>query len=219
MLNSDGLLSLLFASIELVLILNLLHFADKNKVNQVSLSLLILLFAYQLIEFIICGLSFKSSIWAYFALLSVTFMPPLTLFMILKYLIRSKNSDYFIFLPAAFFSIYYILVIDKFEVVKCTAVYAVYNYPLGFLYGLFYYLPILAVIILTGYFSYLKTDKKNNKAKILFWGFSITFIPGFIFTRTVPGMLQAAESILCSFAFILFIFISYFILSNRNIEK
>jgi hypothetical protein len=29
-------------------------------------------------------------------------------------------------------------------------------------------------------------------------------------------MLEAAESVLCSFAFILFLFISYFVLKNQN---
>lgn len=218
MFNFDGLLSLFFASIEVVLIFNLIHFAKKTRINILSLSLLLLLFAYQLIEFIICGLGFKSSIWAYFALLTVTFMPPLTLFIVLRYLLKSNYLEYFIFIPATFFSIYYSFVVDKFEVVKCTTIYAVYNYPLGYLYGLFYYLPVLIAIVLSGYYSFLKNNFKSKKIKILFWGFVTSFIPGFMFTRLVPDMLQASESILCSFAFILFLFIAYFVLTNNNIE-
>ena len=109
-------------------------------------------------------------------------------------------------------------IIDEFVVTKCTVVYASYNYPLGFVYGVFYYLPILTSILLLGYKNQSNTvsDKKKLN-QILFWGYSITFIPGFVFTRVVPEMLEAVESILCSFAFILFLFISYFILKNRNI--
>lgn len=217
--NFEGLLSLLLASIELVIILNLLYHSEKNRVNVLSLFLLALLFSYQSVEFIICGLGNRTSLLAYVALLAVSFMPPLTLFITLRFWNYNKPYNYFIFFPAIFFSIFYLFVIDDFVVSKCTVVYASYNYPLGFLYGVFYYLPILTSILLLGYKHYTnRTSDKTKLNQILFWGYCITFIPGFIFTRIVPGMLQAVESILCSFAFILFLFISYFILKNRKIE-
>jgi hypothetical protein len=217
--NLEGLLSLFLTSIEFVLILNLLYHSEKNKINILSLSLLVLLFLYQLVEYTICGLDIRTSFLAYFALLTVSFMPPLSLFIALKFWNYDRIVYSLIFLPALFFGVYYLLVIDEFVVTKCTVVYASYNYPLGFLYGVFYYLPILITILLLGYKNYNSTVSNKTKLnKILFWGFSITFIPGFIFTRIIPGMLQAVESILCSFAFILFLFISYFILKNRNLE-
>jgi hypothetical protein len=217
--NFEGLLSLFLTSIELVLILNLLYHSEKNKINILSLSLLTLLFSYQFVEFIICGLGIRTSFLAYSALLTVSFMPPLSLYIALKFWNFNRIVYYLIFLPAIFFGTYYLLVIDEFVVTKCTVIYASYNYPLGFLYGVFYYLPILITILLLGYKNYNNTVSNKTKLnQILFWGFSITFIPGFIFTRVVPGMLQAVESILCSFAFILFLFISYFIHKNRKIE-
>jgi len=217
--NYNGLLSLLLASIELVLILNLLYHSEKNSVNILSISLLTLLFIYQVVEFVICGLNTRTSFLAYLALLTLSFMPPLALHITMRYWNFNKTFYNLIFLPALFFGVFYLFVIDEFIVAKCTVVYASYNYPLGFLYGVFYYLPILASILLLGYKKYKSEVSKNMILNnILFWGFSITFIPGFIFTRIVPGMLQAVESILCSFAFILFLFISYFILKNRNAD-
>lgn len=217
MLNSDGLLSLLLASIELVFILNLLYHTEKSKTNVLFLLLLTLLFSYQLVEFIICGLGFDSSLWAYFALVTITFMPPLSLYVVLEFCDKNKFYNYLIFIPAFFFVLYYPFVIEEFAVTKCTVIYASYNYPLGFLYGVFYYLPIATVIILLGFKKYSPSSQKKNKlTNILFWGFTVTFIPGFLFTRLVPGMLEAVESILCSFAFILFMFISYFLLAGKG---
>jgi len=218
--NFNGLLSLLLASIELVLILNLLYYSEKNRINILSFSLLTLLFAYQLVEFIICGLDIRTASLAYVALLTVSFMPPLSLLIVLRFWDNNKTYNYVIFLPTIFFAFYYLFVIDEFVVTKCTVVYASYNYPLGFLYGVFYYLPILITILLSGYKIYTNTDSQKTKLnQILFWGYTVTFIPGFIFTRVIPGMLQAVESILCSFAFILFLFISYFILKNRIVNS
>ena len=209
----NGLLSLLFASIELILILFVVLRAEKSKINVLLIYLMVLLFAYQFIEFLICGLDLRTSIFAYLALLAVTYMPPLSLFIALRLSDYSNRFYTLIFIPAIFFSIYYLFVVEEFVVTNCTVVYATYNYPLGFLYGLFYYFPVLVTMVILGYKSY--TNKKYNiddHAKILFWGYVITFIPGFIFTRVVPGMLEAAESVLCSFAFILFLFISYSVL-------
>ncbi len=215
--NFNGLLSLLLASIELVFILNLLYHTEKSRINVLFILLLTLLFSYQLVEFFICGLDFKTSLWAYFALVAITFMPPLSLFAVLEFCDKNKFYNYLIFIPALFFVLYYPFVIEEFVVTKCTVIYASYNYPLGFLYGIFYYLPIAAVIVLLGVRKYFNSSEKKNKlTNILFWGFTVTFIPGFLFTRLVPGMLEAVESILCSFAFILFMFISYFVLVNRK---
>lgn len=215
--NFNGLLSLLLASIEFTIILNLVFRIEKNSVNIYSLILLFLLFLYQIVEFIICGFNLRTPYFAYLALLTVTFMPPLSLFISFQIYSKLKKLNSLIFLPAVFFSIYYLFLIDEFETTKCTIVFASYNYPLGFLYGVFYYIPILSTILFLGYKNYInKIDNKSHFSKILFWGYSLTFIPGYIVTRIVPGMLEAVESILCSFAFILFLFITNFTLKHRE---
>lgn len=216
--NLNGLLSLIFASIELVAILLIYFSAERNKINILSIALMWLLFSYQFIEFLICGAALRTSLFAYLALFTVSFMPPLSLFIALRLWNYNSRIYSLIFLPAVFFTIYYLFVVDEFVVTSCTVIYATYNYPLGFLYGIFYYLPVLATMIILGYKSYTTENSTIIKnSKILFWGFTITFIPGFIFTRIIPGMLEAAESVLCSFAFILFMFISYFVLKNKNL--
>ncbi len=167
--NYDGMLSLLLASIEFVFILNLIIFAKKNKVNKLTIILIVLLFAYQTVEFIICGLGNKTSLFAYIAMLIVSFIPPLSLIIVLQFLnIKSKIKN-LLFIPALFFAFYYPLVIEKFEVTKCTVIYAVYNYPLGFLYGVFYYLPILAVIVLLSITKKLKKISLKKTLEKYYW--------------------------------------------------
>ena len=218
--NYDGFLSLLLASVELVLVINLLFFSEKNSINKLTIGLITLLFAYQFTEFFICGLGNKTSLFAYIALLIVSFMPPLSLLIVLEFLGYKKKLNALMFLPALFFAFYYPLVLEQFTVAKCTVIYAVYNYPLGFIYGVFYYLPILIVIILLSISKKLKEKPEKEKLrKVLLVGYVITFVPAFLFTRLVPGMLQAVESIICTFAFILALFLSYFVLKNKLNKK
>ncbi len=214
----NGIVSLIFALVEFVLVIYVSRIRAKNKTNNLFFILLALLFTYQFFEFLICGLNLKIPAVTYLAFVTITFMPPLGLWAVL-YFSGLKNKFFnLLFLPAFFFTVYYLSVLNKFEVLKCTPVYAAYNYPLGFLYGLFYYLPILAVIIIT-FIRYrtIKTAANKRKLwKILFAGYSVTFIPGFIFTRLFDEMLFAVESILCKFAFILVWFLVYFINENKT---
>ncbi len=89
----NGLLSLIFAITELVIILFVFIRAEKNQINVLSIGLMCLLFSYQFVEFLICGLDFRTSLFAYFALLAVTFMPPLSLFISLR-LWNYSNQPY-----------------------------------------------------------------------------------------------------------------------------
>jgi hypothetical protein len=214
--NYDGLLSLLIATIEFVFLINLLIFAEKNEVNKLIFILLFILGIYQFVEFLICGVGYKTSLWSYLALLTVSFMPPLSLLIVLKYFNFNSKLNLLLFVPALFFAFYYPTVLDYFTVSNCTVIYVTYNYPLGFLYGIFYYLPILAVIILLFYKSFINVDSQKLKhSQLLLVGFTITFVPAFMFTRLVPNMLEAVESIICTFAFILFLNLSYFALKNK----
>ncbi len=214
----NGVLSLVFFSIEFLLLIFVIRSSGKNKTNYLFTILLVLLAVYQFFEFLICGMELKIPVVTYLAFVTITFMPPLGLFAVWRLGEVKSKYTLLIFLPAAFFTVYYLTVLSKFEVLKCTPYYAAYNYPLGFLYGLFYYLPVLVILIISLYKSYFVRSGiyKIKLWKIIFWGYAITFIPGFIVTRIFPEMFFAVESILCKFAFILFWFIVYFIKSNKT---
>ncbi len=104
------------------------------------------------------------------------------------------------------FILYYPFVIDQFTVTSCAVLYATYNYPLGDLYGLFYYTPIMVVMFLLIRGIKKGKDKKTIFiSKILLAGNIIISIPvatAFILMATGNYYLIAKiESIMCKFAF------------------
>lgn len=219
--NWNGIVSLLIACLELIFLINLLIFAEKNKLNLIIIAIVVILFGYQAIEYLICGLGLSGSFMAYLAFVDITFLPPLNLFFILK-LFRNKNKLIpLIFLPALFFVIYYSIVISEFEAVKCTVLYATYNYTLGDIYGFFYYLSLLAAFILIiKNMNRTKEQKFPISLKYLFYGHLSLIIPvGIAFTLLslgYGGLRDSIESILCKFAFLYCLVLVYFGLFNKQ---
>ena len=224
MANWNGIVSLLIACLELIFLINLLIFAEKNKLNLLVIAIVFLLFGYQTIEYLICGIGLSSSFMAYLAFVDITFLPPLNLLFILT-LFRYWNKFIpLIFLPALFFIIYYSIIISEFEAVKCTVLYATYNYPLGDLYGFFYYLPLLtAFILIVKNMIRTKEQKFPISLTYLFYGHLSLIIPvGIAFTLLSLGYAElrdSIESILCKFAFLYCLVLVYFALSNKQKNK
>ncbi|MHB1687491.1 MAG: hypothetical protein ACYCVH_08960 [Ignavibacteriaceae bacterium] len=223
--NWNGIASLLIACMGFILIINLLIFAEKNSVNKKVLILITLLMVYQTLEFLMCGLNLRYSTMAYFAFVDISFLPPLNLYFVLEYYGEKKSYTKFIFLPAIMFAVYYSAVIPKFVVVSCTALYASYSYPLGTLFGVVYYLPlIISMIILSkGLRRFKKKDvKKVFLLKIILGGLIFISIPVVIafiflaFNRRV--LLNSIESIMCKFAFVYVVCLSIFILNNKKVS-
>ncbi len=154
-----------------------------------------------------CQIEIQSSLFPYFTFLIITFLPPLNLNLTLSLTHTMTRMGYLIFLPAIIFSTYYTFVISEFAVTSCTILYATYNYPLGDLYGLFYYLPILISIILLALFVKKESDKKKRIiGKVLLFGALFISIPpvlGFILMFAGSyTLISAMESFMCKFAFV-----------------
>jgi hypothetical protein len=213
----DGAVSLLIACIELLFIINLFIFAKKSIVNLLVIAQLLLLFGYQFFEFLICFVGLNDQIIIYLALLDITLLPPLGLFTVLLYAGKLKKHHYLIFIPAVFFVVYYPIVIDQLAVTKCTVLYAAYNYPLGPFYATFYYLPIIAAMIILNKKWGSETEKKQKAlTRYYFFGYLFTFLPGMIFAIFFPTFVDAVESLLCKLAFVLSIFLTIFALKNKQ---
>jgi hypothetical protein len=218
--NFDGIVSLLIACIEMLFLINLLVFAEKNTINKLAMTILFLLFCYQLIEFFICFAGVQTQTFIYLAFLVITLLPPLSLFTVLKYTGKQKKYHYWIFSPAVFFILYYPFVLDQFAVTKCTVLYASYHYPLGEFYAVFYYLPIIAAMIILNKKWGGQTDKKEKALTRLFlFGYLFTFIPAMIIAIFVPSFIYAVESLLCKLAFILATFLTLFVLKNKTLTR
>jgi hypothetical protein len=203
----NGTVSLLIACFEFLILFNLLVFAEKNKLNKIAITMVALLAAYQTMEFLMCQIELQSSFFPYFAFVIISFLPPLNLILALSLTHTLTRTAYLVFLPAILFSIYYTFVIPEFAVTSCTVLYATYHYPLGDLYGFFYYLPILISIILLVLFVKKEIDtKKKLIGKVLLFGAVFISIPPLLgFSLMFAGsyaVISAIESVMCKFAFV-----------------
>lgn len=220
-MNFDGIVSLLIACIEWILLINLLIFSKKDKTNLIALIMITLLAGYQTMEFVICNLGLTKPIFPYFAFLIITYLPPLNLLLVLN--LTQNNSlrwkNILLFGPALFFSIFYLFTLNQFQVAKCTVLYASYHYPLGDLYGFFYYIPILiSILILIS--SIPKADDKRKKLifKVLLYSTIFISLPVIVgFSLMFAGsytIISSMESIMCKFAFVYALSLSFVILYN-----
>lgn len=220
-MNWNGIISLLIACLELLLLFNLLVFVEKNRINIIAMGMIALLAAYQSLEFLMCQVGLQDSFFPYLAFVIIGFLPPLNLLLTFT-LTNNQNLNrkvLIIFIPAIAFSIYYAFVIPKFVVAKCTVLYASYHYPLGDLFGAFYYLPILISIVLLIKFIKTTTDKKKKIiAKVLLSGSILISFPvviGFalMFVKNY-SIISSIESIMCKFAFVYAVCLSFVCLYN-----
>ena len=220
-MNWNGTVSLLIACIEVLLLLNLILFSEKDRLNKTAILMVALLAAYQTLEFLMCGIELKASFFPYFAFVTISFLPPLNLLLVLTLKLKHelKLLEFLLFLPATVLLVYYTLIIPQFAVTGCTVLYATYNYPLGDLYGFFYYLPIFVSILLL--FSFIKknVDKKIKLiGKVLLFGSIFISLPVVIgFTLNFLGdysLIAAMESVMCKFAFVYALCLSFVCLYN-----
>jgi hypothetical protein len=218
-MNWNGTVSLLIACLEFLLLFNLLIFAEKNRLNKIAITMIALLAAYQTMEFLMCQAELQSSFFPYLAFINISFLPPLNLLLVLALNKNISTKFYLIFIPAIVFSIYYTLVIPEFAVTRCTVLYATYNYPLGDLYGFFYYLPILISIILLAMFVKKESDKVNRLiGKVLLFGAIFISIPPVLgFSLMFAGsysLIFAMESVMCKFAFVYALCLAFICIYN-----
>ncbi len=182
--------------------------------------MILLLAVYQATEYFICGIEIKSSFMAYLAFADISFLPPLSFLLVFSFLKIKSRLKLLIILPAVFFIVYYSTVIEKFAIVKCTVLYASYNYPLGTLYGLFYYLPIFISFILLLKSSKTAEDKNRKQVKLLLTGHYFIIIPVvatfILLLLNLPGLINSIESILCKFAFGYAVALGFFALNNKT---
>ncbi len=208
-MNWNGIISLLLACIEFLLLFNLLVFVKKDKLNIIALVMIALLAGYQTMEFLMCQIELQSSFYPYFAFVIISFLPPLNLILALSLTHNFTLTPVvsLIFIPAITFSIYYTFVIPEFVVTSCTVLYATYHYPLGDLYGFFYYLPILISIVLLIVFIKKHQEKKKRAiGRILLFGnifISLPVLLGFtLMFFNNYSIISSMESIMCKFAFV-----------------
>ncbi len=213
-------LSLLTACLELLLLVNLLIFTSKNKLNIIAMILIFVLMLYQILEFTICRIGENNSWIIYSAFSVIAFLPPLSLLFVLNVKGFHNKLLKLIFLPPLFFTVFYFFHINDFYLIECTALYSVYKYPYGDLYGLFYYIPvILSIIFLIN--EIIK--RKKTELIIVLIGFLVISFPvvlAFILKLFGDGRLVTTiVSVMCKSAFFFAFSLFYFALHNKPKEE
>lgn len=212
----SGIISLFLACIELVLLVNLLIFAEKNEVNKQIILLVGLLFGYQIFEFVICYNGIESHLIVYLAFLLITFMPPLMLNIVLVLNGNKSKIKKLIFFPAILITAYYPSIISEFVVTRCTIMFAAYDIPFADLYGIIYYTPVLAsIIILVNLIQKKDTGWSKSNLLIFTIGIILTFIPTLIIILIFPSLIEFIESFFCKSAFFIALAASIFAISNK----
>jgi hypothetical protein len=219
--NWDGIGSLFIASIEFILFINLLVFAEKNKFNNTAILMVFILAMYQTFEFFMCQMGFDYPLMPYLAFVLITFLPPLMLTLLAELFDYKNKFLKLVFLPALIFVIYYTFAVNQFAVTSCTVLYASYNYPLGELYGFIYYIPIIISTIILSIAVVKESDKKRLFGiKVLLFGNIFIMIPVvvgfFIMFSNSRVLISKIESIMCKFAFVYAVCLAIICLYNSK---
>jgi hypothetical protein len=166
-------------------------------------------------------MTYSSSFLSYVAFIDISLLPALNLYFIYNFFIKKNESLKYLFIIPLLFMIYYALVINNFRLTSCTVFYAVYNYPLGTLFGVYYYLPVASSIYFLILYIRKGTVPKNILyAVILLVGHIIMTIPvlfAFLLAALrMPGLLNSVESVMCKFAFFYTLCLTFFALNYKE---
>ena len=216
--NFQGIISLFIACIEIVLLVNLLIFSEKNRENKIIIGLVTLLFGYQFMEFFMCYTASYSYLLVYISFIIISFLPPLMLYLVLTVNKFKNNLMLLVFVPIIVLLSYYMFVLSSFEITNCTVLFAAYEMPLGDLYGVVYYLPIIISIYLLSKMvvNPLFSEDKTNLI-IMLVGILSTFVPVAIIIAMFPVLIDYVESFFCKAASI--IAITFTLYAMRNSKK
>jgi len=220
--NFSGIVSLLIACVELVLIINLIIFAEKNNENKIIIGILTLLFSYQFSEFFMCYTHNYSNILVYISFVIISFLPPLLLHLVLTIGKMAKKMRFIVFIPIIGLLFYYLFVLNEFEITKCTVLFAAYEMPLGDLYGVIYYLPIvLSVVFLMKMIKNPSFEPKKLNLRIALGGILLAFVPVALIIRLFPFLIDYVESFFCKAASIIALTLTIYAMRNNSkmIEK
>ena len=219
--NIDGLVSLFLACVEVVLLVNILIFAKNDRINKLIVGIVSLLFSYQFMEFFMCYTHNYSSMLVYISFIIISFLPPLLLNLTL--VINNIKSKFIIliYLPIFILLSYYLLVVSGFEITSCSLLFAAYEMPLGDLYGVIYYSPIIiSIYILIKMINTPNLIAQKTNLVIVLSGILLAFVPVALIIAMFPVLLDYVESFFCKTASIIAITLTiYSIRRNNQIKK
>ncbi len=211
---SDGVVSFYLALFELGLFV--ITFSLKKKHPSVALAAMMILFlaGYQFCEALICRFGFTGQFMSYLAIADISFLPPLTLIFSLRFWGNKSSLPRIAFVAPLFFVVFYGINMNQMHAAGCTPFYAMYSYPLGDVYGVFYYAPILISMVLFAVnIRKTRNTAQRRFAAVILGSFVFISLPVIIaFAAKAAGnatLLKAVESIMCKAAGVLAVAVTY----------
>jgi hypothetical protein len=187
------------------------RFGDGSReVVGTTIAILLLLAGYQLAEVAICADVTAAGLLPRLAFIIVTWLPPLGLLLIAQLRQpRSRTSSVIAhgMLAVAAGVVVWIIVDRSFASASvCNAVYARYTYamPRFVIYSSYYWLGLLAMVVLSGYGAIAGKDERRKRQLALLFGGTLAFVlPSIGLSWFVPPARGALPSIMCHLALLL----------------
>lgn len=157
-------------------------------------------------EFLMC-VGVSPNIIGRLGLVSITFLPPLGVLLAADVTNLKHWVNWAGFICGIALSVYYLIVPNAFNLQTCNPFYAVYTYPLGNLYGIFYFGFIGWALILIG-IGWIVNGRKsrkdlNKKAALVLIGYLSFLVPMAITVVVDFSTSSAIPSIMCKYALLL----------------
>lgn len=212
-----GIPSLFISCLEYLLLINVLIFSQKNKVNAIVFIIIAVFATNHLIEFLLCQFGFFISELIMVNISIVSFLPALSLLLVLKFWRHNTSLNYLIFLPAFVFLYFFVANADSFAVKNCYYLYVTYLYPLRTELGIYYFsLNISALLFLIVKLREPKMRYKRHLNIALVISSALAVVLPLLLILFFSSLEIYAESILNKFAFFYVLGLTYFSLKNKT---
>jgi hypothetical protein len=192
--------------------------------NVIALLMFVCLGVFQLSEYLVCEMN-GGMLFSKIGFVFITLLPPLGIHLVT--LVRGDKS--YISNISYFFSVYIIYIILSGPLISqavCEGNYVIFfmEKPYGLIFSI-YYLSLLGVALILGFFGMLKSiqNDDSNKFRILFWiiiGYISFLLPtGLVYLLVGVNHDGGGSSIMCGFAIIMALILYYKIVPLCNIGK
>jgi hypothetical protein len=194
----------------------LLRYRLSTITRLVSL-LMIFLATFQLAEFMVCrGLGGDSLIWSRIGYAAITMLPPLGIHLVYTIVGAKKRPLLWAgYAAAAAFVVFFAVIGHSIEGHACLGNYVIFQVApgSGWLYGAYYYIFLIATLLL-GWYHLRRTRQKKVRRALsgLMFGYAIFLIPTTTVTFLSPETLSAIPSVMCGFAVLLALAVCFIVL-------
>ena len=208
-------LAIATAAFEIAVAVWALRGPGNRSIIRTTAGILVLLASYQAIEVGICANSAAAGFLPRLAFIAVTWLPPLGLLLIARLQQPRSRMTYgnaYSMLAAAVGIVIWIVLDQGFVSSSvCSALFAHYTNPMPrfTVYGGFYWLGLLGMIVHSGYG--VRTSRDPHRRHLLFQVFAGTLafvFSSLVLSRYMPSAAGALPSVMCHFALILALFLT-----------